>query len=116
MPRRVPLSRTRPQGKRGRRRSRQISLPCAAAAESGARARNLGRIDPGAFGKRNKETLVRKHMLQDAAEKALLLRGSADLTRFQAGRGKESSHSFRIFGNKAKCLNGKRFLCFTRGR
>src|SRR6202035_3190367 len=59
----------RPQGKITAR-SRSVAFPIAA--ERAARPGNLGRIDRGAIGKGEQETLVGEHMLEHAAEKVRL--------------------------------------------
>jgi len=74
--------------------------------------RDLGRIDPGAGGKRDQETLVPKHMLQDPGEKAGLARGGADLLARYAGYVEEAAQPFGLFGDESKRLNCQLFRRF----
>ena len=69
---------------RSRRTSRQIALPIAAKAR--AAPADIGRIDPGALGESNQETLVTEHMIQHAGEKVGLARGIANCRDVDAGR------------------------------
>jgi hypothetical protein len=78
---------------------------------------DLSRIDPGAVGKRDEETLVRKHMLEHAGEEAGLVRGRADSRCVDTAKLKEARKVLRLLSDKAKRLNGKHFGSFPcRGR
>ena len=81
-------------------------------AERAAGARDLGRIDSGARRKRDQETLIAKHMLEHAGEKALLAGIGADLRSVYAGRVEEARKPVRLFGDECKGLNRHNFRRF----
>jgi hypothetical protein len=95
---------------RGRKRSRSVVVPFVA--ERAAGARDLGRIDSGARRKRDQETLIAKHMLEHAGEKALPAGGSADLRWLYTRRIEEAREPLRLFGDECKRLNGHNFRRF----
>jgi len=76
--------------------------------------RDLGRIEAGAVGKSDQETLVVEHMLEHADEKVGRARGVADSVRRYAGYGKKGGHSLSFCGDERKRLNCQHFGRFRR--
>ena len=69
--------------------SRQIALPIAAERAPGLA--DVGRIDAGAGGEGDQETLVAEHMLQHSGEKAGFARGVANARPAMPVNGKEAA-------------------------
>jgi len=85
------------------------------AGERARRPGDLGRIDPGAFGKRKQEILVAEHMLQHPGEKGARARGGADVLSVYSAHTKEAVQPFRLLGDEGKRLNRQHFRCFAPG-
>jgi len=79
------------------------------AGERGASLRDRGRIDAGARGKREKETLVAEHMLQYSDKKAGAPRGATDLLNCKPARLEEAGQPLWLLANKGKRLNRQHF-------
>src|SRR5208283_4171123 len=104
------LAARRRRGSRGRMRSRHVTFLLTA--ERVAGARDLGRIDSGAQGKRDQETLIAEHMLEHAGEEAGLARRGPNLLRRYSGGSQKASQPFGVFGDEAKRLNRQHFSRF----
>ncbi len=73
----------------------------------------LGRIDPGAVGESEQETLVAEHMLEHAGEKARLARGVANGVRRQFRvAARKRAEPLGLFGDEGKRLNCQHFRRF----
>ena len=73
---------------------------------------DLGRVYTSAVGESDQESLVPKHMLEHACEKAGRARGVADRAELDAGDGKEAVEPFRLLRDEGKRLNRKEFRRF----